>query len=533
MSTVAPNHSSPGADDYSNIDENLLAAQASPGNTNSQDTEFEEETESAGYTSFLFFNALPAWMISMVVHVVLLMALAMVNLQSQKSSGPAVISVANTKEDVAEVEEFEITDVLEPVDISVNVNADAPVLQSIAAEMPTEVTTVSAATDMDAAAMTVELTDFGEQTAPKNDLMKTIGAVSGSGLDGRGAANRKKMVSSAGGTAGSEKSVAMALKWFAEHQLPDGSWNFDHRAGRCQGRCSHQGTLNDCATGATAMALLPFLGAGQTHKEGEYKANVAAGLAFLVRSMKPNGSLVQGGGSMYAHGLAAIALCEAYGMTHDKQLQVPAQGSIAFIVYAQDPVGGGWRYAPKQPGDTSAVGWQVMALKSGHMSYLAVPPATVQGAVRFLDSVQANGGANYGYTGPGAGAGTSAVGLLARMFLGWKKDNPGLKKGVEFLSRTGPSKTNLYYNYYATQVMRHWEGDEWKKWNEIMREQLVSTQSQEGHMTGSWFMEGGDHGSERGGRLYCTSMATMILEVYYRHMPVYAKAASDEDFPLK
>jgi hypothetical protein len=280
------------------------------------------------------------------------------------------------------------------------------------------------------------------------------------------------------------------------------------------------------------MALLPFLGAGQTHKEGQYKANVAAGLAFLVRAMKPNGSLVQGGGSMYSHGLAAIALCEAYGMTHDKQLQAPAQASLAFIAYAQDPVGGGWRYAPKQPGDTSAVGWQLMALKSGHMSYLAVPPATIQGAIRFLDSVQANGGANYGYTGPGLGDGTSAVGLLARMHLGWKKDHPGLQKGVEFLSQHGPSKNDMYFNYYATQVLRHWEGEEWKKWNEVMREMLVTTQSQDDHMTGSWFMEHG-HVTERGGRLYCTSMATMILEVYYRHMPIYAKGAAEEEFKLK
>jgi len=42
----------------------------------------------------------------------------------------------------------------------------------------------------------------------------------------------------------------------------------------------------------------------------------------------------------------------------------------------------------------------------------------------------------------------------------------------------------------------------------------------------------GDHGSERGGRLYCTSMATMILEVYYRHMPIYGKQAATEEFPL-
>ena len=43
----------------------------------------------------------------------------------------------------------------------------------------------------------------------------------------------------------------------------------------------------------------------------------------------------------------------------------------------------------------------------------------------------------------------------------------------------------------------------------------------------------GDHGSDSGGRIYCTSMATMILEVYYRHMPLYGKQAAEDDFPLK
>ena len=76
---------------------------------------------------------------------------------------------------------------------------------------------------------------------------------------------------------------------------------------------------------------------------------------------------------MYSHGLAAITLCEAYAMTHDRKLMGPAQLSLNHIVYAQDPIGGGWRYAPRQPGDTSVVGWQLMALKSGHMAYLAVP----------------------------------------------------------------------------------------------------------------------------------------------------------------
>jgi hypothetical protein len=365
-------------------------------------------------------------------------------------------------------------------------------------------------------------------------LSKTIGSVTGSGFDGRGQMAQGQAVAALGGTPGSQAAVAAALRWLAEHQFPDGGWNFDHRLGACQGRCSEAGKMTSARNGATGMALLPFLGSGQTHKEGQYKEQVKRGLYFLVQHMKPDhggGSLIDGG-NMYSHGICSIVLCEAYAMTHDRELMAPAQAAINFIVYAQDPVGGGWRYSARQPGDTSAVGWQLMALKSGHMAYLNVPPATIVGAVKFLDSVQADSGSQYGYTGPGAGQATTAVGLLSRMYLGWKKDNPALQRGVERMSAGGVSKQNMYYNYYATQIMRHVEGDAWKKWNEGMRDWLVDSQSKNGHEKGSWYMKGGDHGADSGGRLYCTSMATMMLEVYYRHMPIYGKQASEDDFPL-
>ena len=105
---------------------------------------------------------------------------------------------------------------------------------------------------------------------------------------------------------------------------------------------------------------------------------------------------------------------------------------------------------------------------------------------------------------------------------------------MEFLDATGLSLGgNMYYNYYATQVMRHYEGEKWDKWNKVMRDWLVGSQekNEQSHLRGSWSMKG-DHGSEAGGRLYCTAMATMILEVYYRQMPIYAKHAFDDDFPL-
>ncbi len=322
-----------------------------------------------------------------------------------------------------------------------------------------------------------------------------------------------------GGTRASHAAVEAGLRWLAAHQMPNGSWSFlQHTAPNCNGQCRNPGMHKEATRGATAMGLLPFLGAGHTHKTGEYKETVEAGLAYLSSAIKldplKGGSLYEGGGRMYSHGLGAMALCKAYAMTDDKALHNPSQSVISFICYAQDPLGGGWRYEPRQKGDTSVAGWQIMALKTGHGAFLHVPPIVVKKAFAFLDDVQANSGANYGYTGPGAGPATTAIGLLCRMHLGWKRDNPALQRGVEHLSKLGPSHSNLYYNYYATQVLYHWQGDMWEQWNKQMRDWLIETQVKgTTHEAGSWYV-GGGHGKS-GGRLYSTSMALMILEVYY------------------
>ena len=471
----------------------------------------------------------PSWLVSTVVHMVLLLALALLTLPEAVTDELRQLVIAPEKDE--QLDDLEELDYEPPEDIDVSTE-----LSAVETEIEPEDVEISPGDDVEAAAVAVELSDFGFERAPRNDLLATVGAYTGDGLSGRGAKARGGLVKKYGGTPASEQAVAAALKWLAEHQLYDGGWSFNHtRAPSCGGQCRNPGRREEARIGATAMALLPFLGAGQTHnKSGKYKATVKNGLYFLVTKMKrtpQGGNMWEPGGRMYSHGLASIVLCEAYAMTHDKGLHQPAQAAVNFICYAQDPVGGGWRYQPRQKGDTSVVGWQIMALKSGHMAYLRVPPITVKKAFQFLDSVQADSGAKYGYTGPGKGDATTAIGLLCRMYLGWKKDQASLKRGVEWVSNKGPSKGDMYYNYYATQVMRHWEGDEWKKWNGVMRDQLVNSQAKAGHEAGSWYMPGGDLGSREGGRLYCTSMATMVLEVYYRHLPIYRKKSTEEDFP--
>ena len=225
-------------------------------------------------------------------------------------------------------------------------------------------------------------------------------------------------------------------------------------------------------------------------------------------------------------------------MTLDKRLKLPSQVAINFILAAQDPARGGWRYAPRIDSDTSVVGWQIMALKSALLAELKVNPNVGIGATKWLNSVQYDFagqdigiGSKYGYKAASGGTGaTIAIGLLCRIYLGTSQLDPGLQKGLRYLEAEGPDPKNMYYNYYATQVMRHYGGAPWEKWNIKMRDSLVNSQSKQGHMKGSWHMNGG-HGSS-GGRLYNTSMATMILEVYYRHMPIYGKQAAEEDFPL-
>ena len=473
--------------------------------------------------------ATPSWLISTMVHAVVLLALALVTMPAGSVEDlRQLIASADEVDELDLLEDFD-DNVLEEIDLSAAdvMDFDAPVMES------TEV--AFADFDEPAAAISMDLSDFGLERAPRNDLLADIGSFSGDAMSGRG--QGKKRLLADGGTDASEQAVGLALKWLAGHQLPDGSWSFDHTlCPQCRGQCRNPGDLGNARNGATAMALLPFLGAGQTHMEGKYQAQVRAGLTYLVNKMKlepgKGGSLYEGGGSMYSHGLAAIALCEAWGMTGDEGLKIPAQQAIVFICWAQDPVTGGWRYSPRRGGDTSVVGWQIMALKSGHMSYLAVPPVTVQKASRYLDTVQANDGANYGYTTPGAGQATTAIGLLCRMHLGWKKDNPVLKRGVQWISNLGPSKSNAYYNYYATQVMRHYEGEPWEKWNNVMRDQLVTSQATVGHERGSWAVPGSGHTSAKGGRLYEASMSTMVLEVYYRHMPIYRKQSTETEFPL-
>lgn len=466
-----------------------------------------------------FLKNMPAWLFSLLFHIVLLTILGL--LTNHEQSG-AYITLSSRVNRV--VREGGDTRIVDPSDESV---FDLGVPESADLSDPAMQRALVRA-DQDAREL--RLTDPTNPYLPDVRRVKQeITSPTRHGLAARDPRMRIEMVKREGGTTLTEAAVARGLRWLSRHQNEDGSWSLDrfHRAGRCN--CGGRGSLpSDSA--ATALALLPFLGAGQTHLTGLYQDEVAQGLRWLLQHQAENGDLRGGSGQypgMYAQGQAAIVLCEAFLMTGDEQLRGPAQRAIDFIVDAQYP-DGGWRYYPRQKkrsmhGDTSVVGWQLMALQSALAAELSVPEATVENAGHFLAQVQHEDGALYAYQpGRNHSAPMTAEALLCRIYLGWKRNHPALWEGVAWLIDNEPPNAadpNIYYWYYATQTIHHFGGAQWHEWNLQMRDVLVSMQETRGHAAGSWSPKGPL--TSHGGRVYMTSLAICCLEVYYRHLPIF------------
>jgi hypothetical protein len=332
-------------------------------------------------------------------------------------------------------------------------------------------------------------------------------------LAGRQAPLREQLLREGGGTEESEAAVARGLAWIVRQQRPEGSWSF---AGYDRG----YGT-DSSVWAATGLALLPLLGTGHTHQKGDYAPQVDQGLKYLLRVQPADGGYAK---SAYQHCIPTLALCEAYALTKDPQLKEPAQRALDFIVRAQH-AGGGWRYDVGQPGDTSCTGWALMALKTGRLAGLDVPEDTLRRVSHFLDDMEYTDRSGYGYDArTNGGPTTCAIGLLGRLHLGWEPRDARVRKGVETLSANPPSRLrNIYYCYYATQVLRHVGGAAWKGWNAPMRSWLLDNQEKDpsGKATGvagSWSPVGDAFG-KAGGRLMVTSLALLSLEAYYRHVP--------------
>jgi len=341
-----------------------------------------------------------------------------------------------------------------------------------------------------------------------------------------------------------EEAIELGLAFLARYQKEDGSWALDQFS-RFDGR-----PVMESDSAATGLAVMAFQGAGYTHTQFKYKDALRAAIDSLVKHQDKSGDYYFAQGSeanqvarLYSHAIVTLALCESYGMTQDPDLRDSVQKGLDFIVESQHPERGGWRYTPGRESDTSVSGWMVTALESGRRAGLEVPDEALEKATSWLNRAQ-DPDQEYLYRYNPFAPDTvqqghhrvvsktmTSVGLLMRLYRGWKVSDPRAIEGAEYLKKHLPSigrsksgsQRDTYYWYYATQFMFHMGGDYWKAWNDRLYPILLNSQITRGDLAGSWDprLPVADRWGPHAGRVYLTTMNLLSLEVHYRYLPLY------------
>ncbi len=336
-----------------------------------------------------------------------------------------------------------------------------------------------------------------------------------------------------GTTEKSEAAVEAGLAWLAEAQEEDGRWASPAR-----------GAGGGYDVAITGLALMAFHGAGYTHHKGPFQPAVAKGLAWLKSQQEPDGKFRYR--TFYEHGIATVAVCDAYAISRAPVIGRMAQKALDHICKVQ-PDHGGFRYqgaVNKDGGDLCCSSWPMMAIALGRCAGLMVPqPSITRSRVLLASTWRGKGQSAYVVSSkrPGSLA-VSSIGLLSRILLGDEKHDDEIHQAADLLFnretqdrqpvRGGRSRMlikNLYYTHFASLAMRQAGDAYWVTWNAMVRDPLVEAQVQAGEdaqgrsLRGSW--DPAKHTFGRvGGRAYATALAVLVLETPYRYRRIYPKA---------
>ena len=331
-----------------------------------------------------------------------------------------------------------------------------------------------------------------------------------------GSTARMKAAVKVGGTPKSEKAVMAGLLWLKDRQNADGSWS------------------DEFIPAMTGLALLAFLGHGELPVSPEFGPTVKKALDWVLeRGHEFDGrmSLTKDGfapqSAVYEHAILTYAMGEYFSMTGDARFEPLLKKAVGYIVDGQTPVGGwDYQYAKGPRNDLSVAGWQIQALKAAHLTGLGIPGVddALDRAMGFIKKWQGNEG-GFGYTGPENRVSLTGVGVLCTYFWKESKDRT-VKEGIDFLLGKADVKyigskapADLYGWYYDTQACLMFGGSAWEKWRRMFQDEIADNQSPDG----SWPATAGAHLQPKpagAGPFYRTTLCVLMLEVFYRYMPV-------------
>ena len=326
-----------------------------------------------------------------------------------------------------------------------------------------------------------------------------------------------------------EDAVERGLEWLQNTQKDDGSWG---------GR--------PWMVADTGFGLLSYLGRCETPMSPKYGANVLKAITYLVDvGMENEGRLTKTQTNRqwpYEHSIATYALAEAYTFCKQLDINIPnleetVKRAGQFIIDHQNN-NGGWAYNYQRQGghvDSSVSVWQLQALKA--LEYTGIEfdglVRSAQRGLSYIENLQADsGGFGYRNTGHPGGARqgyfTMTGGCVLSLQLWGKGNSTAVRRGASYIEEHSRFEYNSPYSdllglYYESQAMLNRGGEQWRKYNEMFRDDLLAAQNTDG----SWKTPNQGTGkpiravgSQFVGNVhYRTCLAILTLENYYRFLP--------------
>lgn len=419
-----------------------------------------------------------------------------------------------------------------------------------------------------AALNSFDAASFGEGAGIKGGGIGPPGAVRGNSLGSRlDGGSRRRALKKYGGSKETEDALEKALKYLASKQNADGSWG------------GNESRKTGDVVALSSLALLAFLGHGE-HYGSLYGDTLKRGADFLVRCADAPG--VEQVGKGFGHAILSYALAEGLAVTGDVKIRPVLEKRVTALVNHQNALGGyslNYDASPANPlsdddlakmkeeerrvarqilageptCDLSLLGWHAQALTSAKTAGISIPNLDeclkkVAGALIQVHQAK-EGGFSQGVNARRfeAEETMTPVGVLSTQLLGLGKSKTA-KRALQSLYDVKDNKTGkvllpapkwknsgdafpLYRWYYQTQMLfqiTEGMGEYWQSWNENLKKELTGNQQADG----SWTV-----GADNSFRLkskdelsyYATSMAALMLEVYYRYLPGYSIREAPEE----
>ena len=520
-------------------------------------------------------KAVPAWLISIVVHLVVLGLMSLIvaatgEIFEEPPIKTTTLPIMPQVEEKKLEREVKQTDM--PLDVEVEADKPSPVSQL---DVPVEEFTREEETDAAVPKGREEASADSEMGG--EGAFMTIGAGGGSsGMFGsRTGGGKKRALGRFGGSKGSESAVDAALRWFKKHQSPDGSWaastyfqNCTDIGPKCEPGKSWRNGVNE-DVGLTGLALLCYLGAGYDHRmPSKYKTTVKKGIDWLLSVQEPDGTL-KAKSFQYEHAIGTMALAEAYAMSNDQRLRDTTQKAVDVILARRGPITAHTKGKNTGWGDyiqsgvkshTSASSWAIQALKSAKVGGFDTKDGLESSliwlencwrascALRNIDpkkldpykditplayyyDAEKDVADNLAADGANAFA-LSSIGALLGVFL--SADALLTETQANYVMKYNlPTAWPIhqYYCYYGTLAIFQLGGERWEKWNHTLRDLLVKNQRTDGCFDGSWDWQDSKMAGQGDRRLLSTALCCLQLEVYYRYLPISMAQGTNKDHP--